>query len=304
MNQDLQLSSYNYQLPQTLIAQTPAVPRDSSQLLIVDSPFSCTHGIFRNLPDWLRAGDLLVLNDTRVIPARLYGRKATGSKVEILLLEERANNSWLALVKPGKRFTMGSKIIFDRAIAPDSKDDFCLQAAVVGRDEATGGRILQFELPPDRTLWQYLEDYGTLPLPPYITNSDAADDRYQTVYGDRLGAIAAPTAGLHFTPELYDQRDGQHHVGQEADKVVPAAAEIPRGYAQYQANGGVHQLRDDADQERHAAAMNDANEDVSPLVVGTERVGQARRFLRDHQVGVEDRVVGPQPRGQYGGNRA
>lgn len=202
MNQDLQLSSYDYQLPQTLVAQTPAVPRDSSRLLIVDSPFSCAHGIFRNLLDWLRAGDLLVLNDTRVIPARLYGRKATGSKVEILLLEERANNCWLALVKPGKRFTMGSKIIFDRAIAPDSKDNFCLEASVIGRDEATGGRILQFNLPPDRTLWQYLEDYGTLPLPPYITNSDAADDRYQTVYGERLGAIAAPTAGLHFTPEL------------------------------------------------------------------------------------------------------
>lgn len=201
MNQDLRLSSYKYQLPQTSIAQTPAVPRDSSRLLIVDSPFSYACGIFRNLSDWLRPGDLLVLNDTRVIPARLYGHKAT-AKVEILLLEERSPNCWLALVKPGKRFTMGSKIIFDRAIAADAIDDFCLEATVVERDETTGGRILQFELPPDRTLWQYLADYGTLPLPPYINNPDAADERYQTVYGNRLGAIAAPTAGLHFTPEL------------------------------------------------------------------------------------------------------
>jgi S-adenosylmethionine:tRNA ribosyltransferase-isomerase len=112
MNEDFLLSNYTYELPQKLIAQAPVTPRDSSRLLIVDSPISCKHEVFCNLTSWLRAGDLLVLNDTRVIPARLYGHKTTGSQVEILLLEERLNNCWLALVKPGKRFTPGSKIIF------------------------------------------------------------------------------------------------------------------------------------------------------------------------------------------------
>ena len=203
MNQDFLLSSYDYQLPQNLIAQTPAVPRDSSRLLIVDSPSSCTHGTFRDLNNWLQSGDLLVLNNTRVIPARLYGRKTTGSQVEILLLEERSNNCWLALVKPGKRFPVGAKIIFDRVIAyPDDLEDYKLQAEVIAKDEATGGRVLQFELPQGKSLWQLMEFYGQLPLPPYITDSNSPGDRYQTVYAVKPGAIAAPTAGLHFTPEL------------------------------------------------------------------------------------------------------
>ena len=202
MNQDFLLSSYNYQLPQNLIAQTPAVPRDSSRLLIVNSPSSCSHGIFRDLSTWLQPRDLLVLNNTRVIPARLYGRKTTGSFVEILLLEERANNCWLALVKPGKRFPIGAKIIFEAIAASDDLEDYKLQAEVIAKDEATGGRVLQFELPPGKSLWQLMEFYGQLPLPPYITDNNSPGDRYQTVYADKPGAIAAPTAGLHFTPEL------------------------------------------------------------------------------------------------------
>lgn len=202
MNQDFLLSSYTYQLPQELIAQAPAVPRDSSRLLIVDSPTSCEHSTFHDLVDSLKPGDLLVLNNTRVIPARLYGQKVTGSRVEILLLEEKLDNCWLALVKPGKRFSPGAKIIFDLVDDGKTIGDFELQAVVVGQDEATGGRILQFELPEDKSLGQVLEYYGQLPLPPYITNNDSADDRYQTVYAKHPGAIAAPTAGLHFTPEL------------------------------------------------------------------------------------------------------
>ena len=202
MNQDFLLSSYNYKLPQSLIAQTAAVPRDSARLLVVDSRFDCTHGIFRDLVDWLKPGDLLVLNNTRVIPARLYGRKTTGSQVEILLIEERIDNCWLALVKPGKRFTMGATISFDLVSDRTPPNNWQLQATVVGKDQETGGRILQFELPPNKSLWQYLEYYGQLPLPPYITNSDSPSERYQTVYAEQPGAIAAPTAGLHFTPEL------------------------------------------------------------------------------------------------------
>ncbi len=204
MNEDFLLSSYTYQLPQNQIAQAPVSPRDSSRLLIVDSPISCQHGVFRDLSDWLKPGDLLVLNDTRVIPARLYGRKSTGSQVEILLLEEKTDNRWLALVKPGKRFTPGAKIEFERRDRSDV-EDFPLQAVVVDRDEATGGRILQFEMPEGKTLWDYLDDYGQLPLPPYITANDSPEDSYQTVYAEQPGAIAAPTAGLHFTPELLER---------------------------------------------------------------------------------------------------
>ena len=205
MNEDFLLSSYTYKLPQSLIAQFPATPRDSSRLLIVDSPNSYKQAIFRDLPNWLRSGDLLVLNDTRVIPARLYGRKSTGSKVEILLLEEKSNNCWLALVKPGKRFTEGSKIIFDPIERKKELDGFELSATVVDRDAATGGRLLQFDLPEGKTLWQFMDDYGQLPLPPYITENDSPNERYQTVYAEQPGAIAAPTAGLHFTPELLNK---------------------------------------------------------------------------------------------------
>ncbi len=201
MNSDFQLSSYNYKLPQSLIAQTPAVPRDSSRLLIVNSRHDRVHGTFRDLTDWLKPGDLLVLNNTRVIPARLYGHKNTGSQVEILLIEERSPDCWLALVKPGKRFNLGAKIIFDPADGR-ATDQEQLQATVIERDEATGGRILQFQLPQDKSLKQLLADYGQLPFPPYISHDPALDDRYQTVYAQQPGAIAAPTAGLHFTPEL------------------------------------------------------------------------------------------------------
>jgi len=203
MNQDFLLSSYTYQLPQTLIAQTPVDPRDSSRLLIVNPRLEATHGTFRDLPNWLQPGDLLVLNNTRVIPARLYGYKITGSKVEILLIEERSPNRWLALVKPGKRFTLGSIINFD------SKNEQTIQAEVLDHDEPTGGRILEFKLPEGQSLWQFLADYGELPLPPYITESQAPDERYQTVYANRPGAIAAPTAGLHFTPELLARLEQQ-----------------------------------------------------------------------------------------------
>ena len=208
MDQDFLLSSYTYQLPQELIAQSPAEPRDSSRLLIVDSRREPTHVTFRDLPKWLKPGDLLVLNNTRVIPARLYGHKTTGSQLEILLIEERSPNCWLALVKPGKRFTIGATINFDALGNPDSNNN-PLQATVIGKDEATGGRILQFELAPGQSLWKLLDDYGQLPLPPYITNSDAPDERYQTVYANQPGAIAAPTAGLHFTPELLAQLQRQ-----------------------------------------------------------------------------------------------
>ncbi|MEG4170131.1 MULTISPECIES: tRNA preQ1(34) S-adenosylmethionine ribosyltransferase-isomerase QueA [unclassified Microcoleus] len=218
---DWSLDGYDYELPPSRIAQNPVVPRDSSRLLAVDSPSSHQHRIFRDLPDLLQPGDLLVLNNTRVLPARLYGHKPNGPAVEILLMEERQHNCWLALVKPGKRLKLGSKIEFD-PIAPaceDSTTTPCcclpdatmpphrrrLTATVIERDDATGGRLLEFDIPTDENLVKFLDEYGHVPLPPYIENSQASAEQYQTVYADRLGAVAAPTAGLHFTEELFSR---------------------------------------------------------------------------------------------------
>lgn len=207
VNLDCSLSSYDYELPPELIAQNPAVPRDSSKLLVVNSPETAKtipplHHIFRDLSELLKAGDLLIMNNTKVIPARLYGCKDTGAGVEVLLLEERGHNCWLALVKPGKRFKMGSEIIFT-AGGDGNKQE--LRATVVESDLETGGRLLQFDLPPAVPLVQVLGKFGQIPLPPYITASTAADEQYQTVYAAEQGAIAAPTAGLHFTPELLEK---------------------------------------------------------------------------------------------------
>ncbi|MBD2447077.1 tRNA preQ1(34) S-adenosylmethionine ribosyltransferase-isomerase QueA [Nostoc sp. FACHB-152] len=210
---DCSLSGYDYFLPPELIAQNPVVPRDSSRLLVVNSPTignetAPLHQIFRDLPEFLRPGDLLVMNNTKVIPARLYGYKSTGAEVEVLLLEERQYNCWLALVKPGKRFKLGSKIIFPDKGLPQLENDSVtpvLTATVIDNDAPTGGRLLQFDVPGGKSLVEVLETFGEIPLPPYITTTQAADEQYQTVYAQQPGAIAAPTAGLHFTPELLEK---------------------------------------------------------------------------------------------------
>jgi S-adenosylmethionine:tRNA ribosyltransferase-isomerase len=204
---DCSLAGYDYQLPQERIAQNPASPRDSARLLVVNSPTHHTHRVFRDLPELLRPGDLLIMNNTRVIPARLYGYKPSGALVEVLLLEERQNNKWLALVKPGRRLQPGARIFFEqhrhREHREEGEERESLSATVLETDEATGGRVLQFELPTlGVSLLQVLDSFGQVPLPPYITNSQADRSQYQTVYAQRLGAIAAPTAGLHFTPQL------------------------------------------------------------------------------------------------------
>lgn len=212
---DCLLAGYDYQLPQERIAQNPASPRDSSRLLVVSST-DYTHQIFRDLPSWLKSGDLLVMNNTRVIPARLYGRKPSGALVTVLLLEERQNNTWLALAKPGKRLQPGARIFFERqeTVQGESRDILSsslplLSATVLDTDEATGGRLLQFDVPFGMSLMQLLAQFGRMPLPPYITDSQADFEQYQTVYAQQPGAIAAPTAGLHFTPELLNQLQQQ-----------------------------------------------------------------------------------------------
>jgi S-adenosylmethionine:tRNA ribosyltransferase-isomerase len=201
--EDQFLSSYDYELPPERIAQTPLSQRDRSRLLVVDSLTHHTNSIFSELPQLLKPGDLLILNNTRVIPARLFGHKPTGAPVELLLLEPQPDNCWLALVKPGRRLKPGARIVFE---APSTTREIPpllpLVATILSRDEATGGRIVQFEVPAGASLETLLEQYGQIPLPPYITDSQALPEQYQTVYAQTAGAIAAPTAGLHFTPEL------------------------------------------------------------------------------------------------------
>ncbi|MGY6530850.1 MAG: tRNA preQ1(34) S-adenosylmethionine ribosyltransferase-isomerase QueA [Cyanobacterium sp.] len=198
MDLNLKLSSYDYFLPQELIAQNPVTPRDSSRLLVVKPEDGIDHKVFSSFPDLLLPGDLLVLNNTRVIPARLYGKKSTGAMVEVLLVEEKSPLCWLALVKPGKRFGVGSEIVFE-----DEGTGAYLKATVVDKDGATGGRILEFTVSQDRSFWDVLDILGNIPFPPYVTESEASPQQYQTIYAEKQGAIAAPTAGLHFTEDVF-----------------------------------------------------------------------------------------------------
>lgn len=212
---DWSLDAYNYQLPVEQIAQNPQFPRDESRLLVVESPSAHRHCIFRDLPQLLQSGDLLVLNNTRVIPARLYGKKINGRAVEILLMEEREDHCWLALVKPGKRLKVGARIIFSPQTAlsvqsfPDQEKITPLSATIIERDEVTGGRILQFDLPEHHSLVELLCDYGVTPLPPYINQTESSPESYQTIYAEKPGAIAAPTAGLHFTETVFQELEAR-----------------------------------------------------------------------------------------------
>ena len=207
---DQQLSAYDYELPETLIAQVPLVPRDRSRLLVV-GPTTHQHQQFRALPTLLKPGDLLVLNNTRVIPARLMGRKvnpqapqALPVAVEVLLLDPRADQSWLALVKPGRRLKPGTRIEFGPL------GDRCLSATILAIDPATRGRIIQFESAPGTSFEEQLYQWGQIPFPPYIQDSPAQPEQYQTIFAEQPGAIAAPTAGLHFTPDLLKTLQAQN----------------------------------------------------------------------------------------------
>ena len=203
MDEDYRLSEYDYELPKSAIAQFPVVPRDSSRLLVVESPDTHYHSQFNQLPTWLNPGDLLVLNNTQVIPARLFGNTATGTPVEILLLEDRGEHRWLALVKPGKRFKLNTEIVFSPLSREQNSPQ--LKATVVDRHEETGGRLLQFHLPSTADFWTLLNQIGQIPFPPYVTLNQAHPSQYQTIYAQELGAVAAPTAGLHFTHDLFEK---------------------------------------------------------------------------------------------------
>jgi S-adenosylmethionine:tRNA ribosyltransferase-isomerase len=224
---DRQLTAYDYVLPPEAIAQNPVEPRDQSRLFWVKSNTAAEHRIFRDLVDLLQPGDLLVLNDTRVIPARLYGAKPSGAQVEVLLLEQCGVRQWLALVKPGKRLKPGATIVFTPAMSlnqkadranhatpnhatPDQSHDLpSLTATVIDSDPETGGRLLEFDYPASASFFDLLDRYGEIPFPPYVTESEAPPDRYQTIYAQRDGSAAAPTAGLHFTEELFTRLEAK-----------------------------------------------------------------------------------------------
>ncbi len=185
----LKLSDYDYYLPEELIAQEPAEPRDSSRLMLVNRKTGeIDITIFREIKNYLKSGDVLVLNNTKVIPARLYGRKEAGAKIEVLLLKKIGEGIYEALVKPGKRAKIGTKIYFSEDI----------YAEVVERNEE-GIFVLRFS---QGDLERILPEIGNIPLPPYIKKPLDDPNKYQTVYAQKEGAVAAPTAGLHFTEEL------------------------------------------------------------------------------------------------------
>lgn len=188
-------SDFYYDLPKELIAQTPLEPRDSSRLLVLGRENGeIEHKHFYDIIDYLNPGDLLVCNDSRVLPARIYGIKGeTGARVEFLLLKQVSGNKWETLCKPGKKAKEGTKFSFGngllRATVAEVKDD--------------GNRIVDFDC--DENFFATLDKIGQMPLPPYITEELKDRERYQTVYSHELGSAAAPTAGLHFTNELMEK---------------------------------------------------------------------------------------------------
>jgi len=203
----LKLSDFDYHLPEELIAQRPVEPRDSSRLLVVNRDSGAlAHRYFRDLPEYLRPGDALVLNETRVMPARLLGqREETGGSVEVLLLKRIDRDRWETLVKPGKKARPGQRLRFG---------DGLLTATVIDTTEF-GGRVVEFGY--EGIFEEVLDRLGQMPLPPYIRERLADPERYQTVFAREWGSAAAPTAGLHFTPELLEQIRA---MGVEIHKVV------------------------------------------------------------------------------------
>lgn len=195
MEQVLLKSDFYFDLPEELIAQDPLEDRSSSRLLKLDKKTGeIEHHVFKEVPSFLRPGDCLVLNNTKVIPARLYGVKEdTGATIEVLLLKRKENDKWETLVKPGKKMKIGAKVVFG---------DGLLNAEVVDILEE-GNRLIQFSY--EGIFEEVLDALGEMPLPPYITHKLQDKNRYQTVYAKYEGSAAAPTAGLHFTKELLEQ---------------------------------------------------------------------------------------------------
>ncbi|MBO5340158.1 MAG: tRNA preQ1(34) S-adenosylmethionine ribosyltransferase-isomerase QueA [Oscillospiraceae bacterium] len=190
----MKTSDFDFELPEELIAQTPLEQRDASRLLTLDKQTGRTgHHHFYDLADMLQPGDCLVMNDSRVLPARLLGRRETGGACEVLLLIDRGDKTWECLVRPGRKLKPGAKVVFG---------DGELTGEIVAEVEG-GNRLVRFDY--EGIFLEVLERLGRMPLPPYITAELEDAERYQTVYSKVTGSAAAPTAGLHFTPELLEK---------------------------------------------------------------------------------------------------
>ena len=191
----MKTSDFYYELPPELIAQTPAQPRDSARMLVYDRSTGKTQDrIFRDFPSFLNPNDVLVVNETRVIPARLIGVKdSSGIPVEVLLLKRISTDTWETLVRPGRRLKEGTVVSFGHGKL----------TAVIGETTSSGGRIVSFSY--EGVFEAILDELGQMPLPPYIHEKLEDPEQYQTVYAKQEGSAAAPTAGLHFTPELLDE---------------------------------------------------------------------------------------------------
>src|SRR5690606_19614040 len=189
------IDDFDYELPQELIAQEPLEDRAASRLMVLDRHIgSVDHRMFRDLPSLLQPGDLLVMNDSRVIPARLRGHRESGGGVEVLILRPESDGLWRALAKPVRRLKVGERIVIPAKPGADAPD-----AHVELKEKLGEGQVL---VEIDDELSRHLEGYGHVPLPPYITHQLDDDERYQTVYANQQGSAAAPTAGLHFTNEM------------------------------------------------------------------------------------------------------
>lgn len=190
----MKVSDFNYDLPEELIAQTPLEKRDESRLMVLDRKNqTIEHKTFKDIVDYLEPGDVLVRNNTKVIPARLYGKKETGANVEFLLLNNIEKDIWESIVRPGNKLHVGTKVIFG---------DGLLEATIL---EVMPGGTRKVEFKYKGIFNEILDKIGLMPLPPYIHEELKQNDRYQTVYAKYEGSAAAPTAGLHFTPELFEK---------------------------------------------------------------------------------------------------
>ena len=189
-----------YDLPKELIAQEPMAPRDAARLMVIDrSSYKIEHRIFRDVLDYLQPGDLLVVNNSKVLPARIIGvKQPTGAVCELLLLRQVKGDQWECLAKPGKRMQPGTLVSFGDGSLTATVDD----------TQPDGNKLVTFHYQTE-TLYEKLDEFGKMPLPPYITKQLEDQSQYQTVYAKELGSAAAPTAGLHFTPELMEALRGK-----------------------------------------------------------------------------------------------
>lgn len=271
--QDIQLNvnDYDFDLPEELIAQVPLLDRTSSRLLVLDRDTGAIeHRHFRDVLDYLQAGDALVVNDSRVLPARLFGAKQeTGGKVELLLLKQTEDDVWEALVKPAKKVRIGAIVEFGNGL---------LRAECV-EELPEGGRRFKFDY--DGIFYEILDELGTMPLPPYIREQLDDQDRYQTVYARERGSAAAPTAGLHFTEELLEA------VREKGVKLIPLTLHVGLGTFRPVTAETIEEHTMHSEYFELSAASAEALRDVRAsggrvFAVGTTSTRTLETIVRDH----------------------